>query len=240
VFLAEMYCTAGDFERALECSDEAERITAALGETWCRSWAMSIRALAWCGQNDYERAAESARTALELKVALEDRAGLLFAAEVLSWTMAAAGQWTEAARLHAAVQPRGDRRASPLEDFGFLSEHRTAWSKKINEKLGPDGCASAERAGAAMGLEEIGQFALSPVLETPDSGPSAARNVARAPLTRRETEVAGLLAEGLTNREIAGRLVISPRTAEVHVERILVKLGFHSRAQVGAWWDTAP
>ena len=54
-------------------------------------------------------------------------------------------------------------------------------------------------------------------------------------LTRREAEVARLIAAGLTNRAIAERLFISPRTAEYHVEQIRNKLGFHSRAQVAAW-----
>ena len=44
-----------------------------------------------------------------------------------------------------------------------------------------------------------------------------------------------LLAQGLSNREIAGRLVISARTAESHVEHILTKLGFTSQAQIAAW-----
>jgi len=57
-----------------------------------------------------------------------------------------------------------------------------------------------------------------------------------APLTRRETEVAALLAEGLTNREIAARLFISERTAESHVEQIRNKLGFHSRTQIALWF----
>ena len=56
-----------------------------------------------------------------------------------------------------------------------------------------------------------------------------------AKLTRRQQEVAALVAEGLTDREIAARLVISPRTAESHVEQILTRLGFRSRAQVAAW-----
>ncbi|MCW2892268.1 MAG: putative LuxR family transcriptional regulator, partial [Actinomycetia bacterium] len=55
-------------------------------------------------------------------------------------------------------------------------------------------------------------------------------------LTRREIQVAHLLAEGLTNREIAQRLVISQRTAEGHVEHVLEKMGFKSRAQVAAWF----
>ena len=54
-------------------------------------------------------------------------------------------------------------------------------------------------------------------------------------LTRREREVALLVGQGLTNREIAARLFISERTAESHVEQIRGKLGFHSRGQIAAW-----
>ncbi len=54
-------------------------------------------------------------------------------------------------------------------------------------------------------------------------------------LTRREREVAALLAEGLTNAELARRLYISPKTAAVHVSNILMKLGMSSRAEVAAW-----
>jgi DNA-binding NarL/FixJ family response regulator len=54
-------------------------------------------------------------------------------------------------------------------------------------------------------------------------------------LTRREQQIAELVAEGLSNRDIAGRLVVSQRTAEAHVEHILTKLGFGSRAQIAAW-----
>lgn len=54
-------------------------------------------------------------------------------------------------------------------------------------------------------------------------------------LTRREREIASLVAQGLTNREIAQRLFIAERTAEGHVESIRNKLGFRSRTQVAAW-----
>src|SRR5438093_1008898 len=55
-------------------------------------------------------------------------------------------------------------------------------------------------------------------------------------LSRREREVAGLVAEGLSNRQIAERLFISERTAEGHVEQILNKLGFDKRTQIAAWF----
>ncbi len=54
-------------------------------------------------------------------------------------------------------------------------------------------------------------------------------------LSAREREVVSLIAQGLSNREIAMRLVISDRTAEVHVSNILGKLGFATRAQIAAW-----
>jgi DNA-binding CsgD family transcriptional regulator len=54
-------------------------------------------------------------------------------------------------------------------------------------------------------------------------------------LSSREREVAALVARGLTNREIAHTLFVSERTAENHVQHILVKLGFGSRAQIAAW-----
>ena len=58
---------------------------------------------------------------------------------------------------------------------------------------------------------------------------------ASTPLLRRELQVAELIAQGLSNKGIAVRLMISQRTAESHVEHILAKLGHTNRAQVAAW-----
>ena len=54
-------------------------------------------------------------------------------------------------------------------------------------------------------------------------------------LTRREAEIAKVVAEGRTNREIAARLILSVRTVESHVDRVLGKLDFHTRSQLAAW-----
>jgi predicted ATPase len=54
-------------------------------------------------------------------------------------------------------------------------------------------------------------------------------------LTRREAEVAALVARGLTNRDIAAQLFLSVRTVEVHVDHVLTKLGFRTRTQLAAW-----
>jgi non-specific serine/threonine protein kinase len=56
-----------------------------------------------------------------------------------------------------------------------------------------------------------------------------------SPLTPRERQVAELIGEGLSNRQIADKLFVSERTAEAHVQNILMKLGFSSRTQVAGW-----
>jgi non-specific serine/threonine protein kinase len=56
-----------------------------------------------------------------------------------------------------------------------------------------------------------------------------------SPLSSRELEVADLVGRGLTNREIAQRLIISTRTVESHVDHIKAKLGFARRARIVAW-----
>jgi DNA-binding NarL/FixJ family response regulator len=63
----------------------------------------------------------------------------------------------------------------------------------------------------------------------------SAQTAERSSLSPREREVAGLIAQGLSNRAIADRLGLSERTIEAHVEHILGKLGFRSRARVAAW-----
>ena len=55
------------------------------------------------------------------------------------------------------------------------------------------------------------------------------------PLSRRESELAALVARGMQNREIAARLDLSVRTVDAHVEHIRRKLGAHSRAEIAAW-----
>jgi DNA-binding CsgD family transcriptional regulator len=58
------------------------------------------------------------------------------------------------------------------------------------------------------------------------------------PLTAREFEVARLIADGMTNPEIAGQLTLSPKTVSAHVEHILAKLGVARRSEIAAWVPT--
>ena len=82
------------------------------------------------------------------------------------------------------------------------------------------------------------QFGRAALDSFPQEKPPLPREAARhafGGLTAREREVAALIAQGKTSREIADLLVVSERTAEGHVSNILGKLGFTSRAQIAAW-----
>jgi len=86
--------------------------------------------------------------------------------------------------------------------------------------------------GVNLSRETAMRFALGEAVPVPTTRQAAERD---NPLTKRESQIAELVAEGMTNREIAAKLFISQRTAETHVEHILTKLGFNTRTQVVGW-----
>src|SRR5262249_29187103 len=83
--------------------------------------------------------------------------------------------------------------------------------------------------------EQFLQRALAMILAAPALSPRQAAKQTFGGLTEREREVAALVAQGKSNREIAEHLVLSERTVDKHVGSILSKLEFHSRAQIAAW-----
>jgi non-specific serine/threonine protein kinase len=111
----------------------------------------------------------------------------------------------------------------------------------VRARLGPVAFGAAWRAGGELSVEQVVEEALAGVagpVGVPAAGVGPRRlpaGTARPRLTPREGEVATLVARGLSNRQIAAALTITERTAENHVEHILTKLGFRSRAQIAVW-----
>jgi DNA-binding NarL/FixJ family response regulator len=91
--------------------------------------------------------------------------------------------------------------------------------------------------GAMLTQAEAVAFALGEAVSRSDDGRTGPNS---RQLTRREQDVAALVAKGLSNSQIAAVLVISPRTVETHVEHIMDKLGCGSRAQIAAWSAGSP
>ena len=88
-----------------------------------------------------------------------------------------------------------------------------------------------------MSMEEAIEYGLSEEEDAPSTPPAPRQRVGDEStlLTRREMEVATLIARGLTNRQIASDLSISEHTVANHVAKILRKLEFDSRSQITAW-----
>ena len=87
-------------------------------------------------------------------------------------------------------------------------------------------------AGESLLAPTVTSRLIREVARRPGPSAPAEQSRARAGLTEREREVLLLVAEGLSNTEIADRLVLSPTTAKTHVNRILTKLGYHDRVQL--------
>jgi DNA-binding NarL/FixJ family response regulator len=77
---------------------------------------------------------------------------------------------------------------------------------------------------------------MGPLLNEAGAARDARRRSQVSAISAREEQVAALVAEGLSNRQIATRLHLSERTVENHVTHILTKLGFESRARIAAWY----
>jgi DNA-binding NarL/FixJ family response regulator len=150
---------------------------------------------------------------------------------MLAWITTDQRRHRRAATLLGAAEVLWTDIGTSITAFGHYLDHHNACERRIRAALGDTAFTGAFREGQVMTYQEAIAYAL-------DERPRPAgrpRHEPHAPLTRREREVAGLLADGLSNREIAAALVISPRTAESHVENILTKLGLTNRTQVAAW-----
>lgn len=143
----------------------------------------------------------------------------------------ALGRWDEAVRDLRHAVAEGRRAATPPFEIRAAA--------LLGEALSGRG-TSGDRAEA---LELTGRYA--PMARTYGMTSWAIRleslvpapASAAGPLSARELEVAGLVAGGLSNKAIAAALCISPRTAQNHVQHILMKLGVSNRTQVAAWFD---
>ncbi len=153
-----------------------------------------------------------------------DSRGLAQCLEVGAALACARGAAHDAARLLGAATGLRERLAAPLpdDDVAELDE-------RVRRRLGPGPARDARRAGRVLVTSEAIALARGPA-PVPVIVPAP-----RSPLTPREREVAGLVAEGCTNRQIGRALGIAEKTTEVHVHNIIRKLGARSRAEVAVW-----
>lgn len=179
---------------------------------------------------DQEGAVAALRRSIELFRLFDRCAWLATSVDGLAWAAAADGDLVRAARLMGAAstvrQGSSQRLAHAMTQ---LIGQRVR--DRVQAALGEQEFGACFDAGASLTLDDAVDYAM-------DSSPrpiAAVEPVGPDVLTRRERDVARLIALGYGNRRIGQELVISIRTAESHVDHILTKLGFTSRTQIAAW-----
>ena len=172
---------------------------------------------------------------------MEDRANVAYCLEGMAAVAGMQGQAERSARLFGAAEKLLESvggRAMILDNVVDRSiyEHTIA---ELRVLLSEGAFEEAWADGRAMILDNAIEYALSAQEEaappkSPESKLPSADEPAHA-LTRREEEIVALVAQGLTNRQIASDLSISEHTAATHVMRILKKRGLRSRVELAGW-----
>lgn len=231
-YLIGVTALLSDLPRAAALCDEAIALCDSRGERWLKSYLLWDRGLVAWQLGDIERAASSGRDALRLAREFNEQWAIAFCLEMLAWTASAAGRHSRSARLLGGADGIWRRVGAPLFGMPPLTRHRDQCLAEVRHALDEAAFDTAFRDGVHLSSDQVIAYALEE--PAPESEQTISDDIGVS-LTRREAEVAELVALGLSNKAIAEKLVIARRTAEAHVEHILGKLGFSSRSQIAAW-----
>ncbi|GAA0939886.1 ATP-binding protein [Nonomuraea longicatena] len=226
-----LHALSGEGGKAIEVTGQALALLGGegAGECWLQGYLLFLRGLARWTLGDLAGSVREARAALRMKYALGDHLAVADCLELLAWQAAEQDRMVRAAWLLGAADRVWQQFAAPLAGAPLLLRHHDRAIEAVRRGLGRERYLAVFRQGASIGLGEAVELAAQDVDVVPGPPP---RRAAMELLTVREREVAALVEEGLTNREIAERLVISKRTADAHIEHILAKLGASSRVQI--------
>ncbi len=241
VLLAVGRTFRGELDEGIALATDGLRQSEALGETWQRATFRQFLAVATLHRGEPAAADLHARQCLELKRDLGDLTGMASAMEALASIAMALGSGERAATLLGAAEAMW--RSIPISILEPLRADHDRAGADARAALGSTRFESAYRTGLQMTRDEVVDYAL----EVPTSAarrPTPETPPTEGPLSRREMEVAELVADGATNAQVAARLFISERTVESHVASIFNKLGVDTRLQVARWFastqETAP
>jgi non-specific serine/threonine protein kinase len=227
-----LYHLQGKADLAIDyCERGLRRFPADSTECWIRGYLLYVSSVAHYRKGDLAASAEAASAALRCKSALGDNIGTAYCLETFLFLAAEEGAYARAAWLLGATEPLWELAGSRFSGTAQMEELHRAAEMATREALGDHSYEQLRDQGALAPLDQIVEAAITGSDELPAL---RARRTGQGgfPLTRREREVAHLVADGMSNREISVRLVISKRTVDAHVEHILSKLGLSSRVQV--------
>lgn len=216
--LAACQIAAGKQDEALDTLAHALSYCEHVGDVWGRAYTWCLLALIADREGSHTDAVQRVRESVDVMSAYGDRVGLTLCVQLLAAFSARHGEASNVTQFEGIVER--STLARPPVPLPELTRGRPQHVGPATPL--PDDLSLSIMLGRIIDGEE------SPV-------DKLARVDNSSVLSARETEIAALVAEGLGNPAIAARLVLSRRTVEGHVQRILAKLGFRSRSQIAVW-----
>jgi DNA-binding CsgD family transcriptional regulator len=218
-----------------DAAAECLRLCQEQGATWTTCYALWAVAIHKWRAGEHREGISLMQEAIRLQRAVHDWTGLAYFLEVLAWCSSGAGQFERTARLLGAANRVWRLSGAKVMEAPPYQAFDERIAEQARDHIGAAAFSAGFEEGSAFSLDEVIAFALGEEPRKRATTRQPDREGPESLLTRREREIAALVAEGLTNKEIASRLTIAQRTAEGHVERVLTKMGFSSRAQIAAW-----
>jgi predicted ATPase/DNA-binding CsgD family transcriptional regulator len=219
----------GDLNEAEAASSEGARVSHDIGDLYYHETMLMNLGFVALVRRHLTLSRSHFAEALRIAAAIDNRLGQSTLLRGLAANAVAAGDGRLAARLFGAAD------ALVSSDIGGASPFAVEFGREresAEASLGAPKFDLEYSAGQRLNRDAALQLALG---QRQTDSPDAATNSDYGVLAKREAEVAELIAEGLSNKQIGGRLFISERTVATHVRNILNKLGFDSRAQIASW-----
>lgn len=216
--LAPLAC--GDLTAAHRWADEVVSVT----RGWSLAASLTTRSRVRIAQGEFDGAERDAFDALELAARLKGYLLVPFALDCLATVAAEYGNNQLAARLFGAADAA--RRHMGIVRFKVLDADDQGCADALRDDLGDNDFDAAWAEGSALSIEGAIAYAQR------RRGERTRASSGWASLTRAELDVVRLISEGLSNKDIAARLFVSPRTVQAHLTHIYTKLGLTSRVQL--------
>jgi non-specific serine/threonine protein kinase len=223
-------------EGIASCDDALRQLGPGSRELWMHGQLFLLKGLGLYLCGDSVASTGAFNRSLDAKHEIGDGTGMALALEGLALLASRAERHVRVAWLHGAADRLWQLVGGRLSSDEFLEALHGQAAQAARDALGVDRYETQFRQGIQAPAGRIVLLATSDAddLKLAASGDAASGDATPA-LTRRESEIAALVAEGLSNREIGERLVISKRTVDAHVEHIYAKLGLSSRVQLTTW-----
>ncbi len=224
----------GDMDAARSLSSEGVRLSREAGDLYQIEAMLRNFGMVGMMTGDTSAARSGFVEALQVARRFDNRLAEYYGLACLGWHAANTSQVRIAARLLGAAEALAMQTGADMlgPAVPMLAEAREA----TIAALGVSALDGEFSAGKKLSREAALRLALG---ESDGTGGQPADGTVAGPLAKRELEVGRLIAEGLSNKQIAARLFISDRTVAAHVSNIMNKLGLNSRAQIAVWMSSS-